>query len=168
MNIQVRHDILVSGRDLAECERRVHHFFDTTQLVRYDEIHIDRHKSFCAADDHFTGQLEAAMSVNRKTVAKLLTELQEAGCRSLEDVANVQQGLASKLFHTIAHMLDGFFGVDSRFFDLDMASHRLSGKKIKQIEKDPQAYYLLAVTGIAGKEVEGVQNIKRKQKADHV
>lgn len=145
MNLRVSHTILVSGTDLSACEKRVLRFFDTTQLVHYDDIRIIREHSCSALDPTFQSLLDKALEKNRERLKSLLAELQAEGYTTLADLVDLPQGYLSKILHTLAHMEDGFFGIDADFFDLDESSYRLSRRRELEIRRQPGNCWLLSV-----------------------
>ncbi len=145
MILFVEHDMLVSGPDLDTCERRVRLFFAKSQLVHYDSVEIDRQHSVNGVDPRFNELLQEAIAENRQILGELLAKLQEEGCTDLTDLLALPQGFKSKLLHTISHLLDGFFGIDSRFFDIDEISHWLTEDRRRQLAEQPEQCWLLRV-----------------------
>ena len=145
MNLRVCHTLLISGENLAACTRRALHFFDTTQLVHYDDINIVKNQSCSAQSDIFQPLLDEALQKNRDQLQDLLGELQADGYTTIADLLDLPQGFQSKILHTIAHMEDGFFGIDAEFFDLDESSYRLSERRKLEIRQQPDTCWLLTV-----------------------
>jgi hypothetical protein len=78
----------------------------------------------------------------------LLAEFADLGYESLTDLASVPQGYESKLLHTITHLLDGFFGLDSFFYNLVEESNWISAPFLAKIGKCKEAdFYLVHVQG---------------------
>jgi len=145
MALHVTHTLLVNGKDLAACRRRVLHFFATTQLVHYDQINILGELSCPADAPAFQGLLNTALQRNQDRTQKLLAELQANGYSTTFDLLNLPQGFLSKTLHTIAHMKDGFFGIDAAFFDLDNSSCQLSERRQREIQERPEHCWLLTI-----------------------
>ncbi len=145
MNLRVRHTLLVSGEDLAACTKRALHFFETTQLVHYDDIRILEECSCSARSESFQTLLDEALQENRKRLKSLLTELEADGYTTLIDLLDLPQGYQSKILHTIAHIEDGFFGIDAGFFDLDESSYRVSERRKLEIRQQPDRCWLLTI-----------------------
>ena len=145
MILFAEHDMLMSGPDLATCERHVRLFFAKSQLVHYDSVEIDRHHSVNGADPRFKELIQAAIAENKRILGELLSKLQEEDCATLEDLLTLPQGFKSKLLHTISHLLDGFFGIDSRFFDIDEISHWLTEARQRQLGEQPEDCWLLRI-----------------------
>lgn len=147
MILSMEHDLLVSGPDRETCEHHIRLFFDKSQLVHYDSIDFDRPRCVNGADPRFHDLLHSAIAGNRKILAELLAKLRDEGCTSLDDLLVMPQGFMSKLLHTMCHLLDGFFGVDSRFFDIDEISHWLTENRRKELERTPERCWLMRVRG---------------------
>ena len=147
MDLEVPIDVLVAGEDFASCHHRVSRFFDRTMLIRFDEVRVDEKESINAADQAFWARLDEGVSANRKVVDELVASLQEEGVATLEDLQKQEQGYLTKILHTIAHLLDGFIGIDSRFYSLEEDSHSVSKALRNSINENPQQYWLLRVMG---------------------
>lgn len=145
MILSVEHDILVTGSDLATCEQRVLLFFEKSQLVHYDSITVDGAASMNATDSRFARLLEQGIAGNRRTLEDLLDKLVQEGCRDIEDIITLPQGFQSKMLHTICHLLDGFFGIDTHFYDIDEMSHWITDTRQQQVEESPALCWLLKV-----------------------
>ena len=90
-------------------------------------------------------RLKENLLANRKVVAELLQNLKEEGFADVDDLKGVEKGYVSKIFHTIAHLLDGFIGIDSRFYNLEEDSHGVSRDLKRKIHISPQNYWILSV-----------------------
>jgi len=138
------HEFLVSGPDIETSQRKTRFFFDHNLLVRYDTVDIV--KAITAEHPEFWPRIELGEAANRKALADLLAELSQEGYGQLEDVLRMGQGYQSKILHTIAHLLDGFFGIDTYLYNLEDDSHWLSRETRQKIAGSPQDYWLLKVT----------------------
>ncbi len=145
MNLLVCHTLLISGKDLAACTKRALHFFKTTQLVHYDDIKIIEERCCSARSELFQTLLDEALLKNRERLKSLLAELQDDGYTTLIDLLDLPQGYQSKILHTIAHIEDGFFGIDAGFFDLDESSYRVSERRKLEIRQQPDRCWLLTI-----------------------
>ncbi len=159
MNFHVCHTLLVSGEDLAACTKRVLHFFKTTQLVHYDDIKIIEERCCSARSGSFQTLLDEALLKNRERLKSLLAELQDDGYTTLTDLLDLPQGYQSKILHTIAHIEDGFFGIDAGFFDLDESSYRVSERRKVEIRQQPDSCWLLTIAASSTGE-NGFEQIK--------
>lgn len=149
MNRISRHKILLAGRSFSHCQQQVHRFFDLTSLVIYDCIEVSEEKSFSGADTDFFQKIRYAERKNRKLVQGLIAELAKDGVHSLEDLQEVRQGYQSKTVHILSHLLDGFVGIDSYFYNLLDDSHWLPEDRARAIQIDPARHWLLHVDGFA-------------------
>jgi hypothetical protein len=140
-----QHEILVRGSDFDTCKKKVLHFFEKYQLVRYSYIYILKDESLSAASPDFEGRLQKAILNNRQIVHDLIKELQGEGVITLDDLQELPQGYKSKMLHTVTHFLDGFFGIDTYFYNLEDDSHWVSEELHKKIEASPSGYWLLAL-----------------------
>jgi hypothetical protein len=150
MDLEVSLDVLVAGEDFASCHHRVSRFFDRTMLLRFDEVRIDEKESINAADQAFWERLDEGISANRKTIGELAANLRQEGFGSFEKLQSLEKGYLTKIFHTIAHLLDGFIGIDSRFYSLEEDSHSISNALRKQITAEPQRFWVIRVVGKIG------------------
>lgn len=145
MQLDVSHLILVLAPDFARGRDYLQRFFAKTQLVRYDLVEVDP-AAACGADHpEFWPRLEAGIGRNQAVLAELLAELKASGIRSLDDLQHLSQGYQSKLAHTVAHLLDGFFGIDTVFYNMPEDSHWLSDQLREEIRRNPDDYQLLRV-----------------------
>jgi hypothetical protein len=146
-SLEILHDILVAGSDFASCSQRVNRFFDRTMLIRYDRILIIENESISGTDGSFKKRIGAGLAANQKILAGFLADLKEEGFASLDDLPSLEKGYLSKILHTIAHLQDGFIGVDSRFYNLEEDSHGISRNLQQKIAMAPGNYWLLMVKG---------------------
>lgn len=144
-SLTITHRLLVDGPDFTSCCQRVERFFARTILVKYDSVRIDAAQSCAATDPRFWEKVEQGLTANRETVADLLAELKASGTTALDDLGDLPQGYASKTLHTLAHLLDGFIGIDSNFYNLIDDSHWLSDQQRGRIKAAPAAHWLLSV-----------------------
>ena len=146
-DLEIPHDILVAGTSFQTCRQRVHRFFDRTTLIHYDEILVVEPESVSSADRRFRERMAAGIAANRNVLGELLANLQEEGFTTLEDLQSLEKGYLSKILHTVAHILDGFIGIDSRFYNLEEDSHTVSRDLLNKILADPGSHWILSVKG---------------------
>ena len=91
--------------------------------------------------------LQEGLAANHQAIGELLENLKDEGFTTLEDLQGVEKGYVSKIFHTIAHLLDGFIGIDSRFYNLVEDSHDISRDLQQNILAAPQNYWIIKVKG---------------------
>ncbi len=165
MRLEVTHSILVQGQSFSECREHVLGFFAKTTLVHYDGVRVVEEESFSADDARFEAGLEKGIGANRQALKDLLAELQEGGSVALQDLIHLPQGYQSKVIHTLAHLLDGFIGIDTCFYNLLDDSHWLDESRRAAIKDSPKEYWLLLVHGyleaLGGKEVAALRTFER-------
>ncbi|MFZ5775161.1 MAG: hypothetical protein ACOY3Z_06740 [Thermodesulfobacteriota bacterium] len=150
MRLSVTHRMLAMAPDMERASAHVLRFLDRTQLVRYDAVRVVAADSCGATDPRFWPWLEEGISGNRQVLDKLLSELRSAGTRDFADLPGLPQGFQSKILHTMAHLLDGFFGIDSQFYCLPEDSHWVGPGLRKQIETSPEDFWLITVEATLG------------------
>ena len=137
------HLLLTPGTGQADAQARVEHFFARNFLVKYDRVTIMAERTLGAGQPAFWGRMEEGVAANRRRVEGLLAELQAGGFEKLTDLAAMRQGYESKLLHTVTHLLDGFFGVDTVFFNLEEDSHGVSDRLAATIRAHPEKFWLV-------------------------
>ena len=145
MNFDGIHTLLVRGKGFSLCRQRVEKFFARNFLVKYNTVEVVTAKSYSAADPAFWPALKKGIHCNRRQVAELIKELQEAGFETINDLGSIPQGYESKVLHTITHLVDGVFGVDTCFYNLEEDSHGLTEKLADLIRATPGEFHLLTV-----------------------
>ena len=141
------HEILVKGADFEACKKRVLDFFGRYQLVRYSRIIVMERESLPASSPDFVKRIDKAVIENRRILHKLAEELQAEGVSTFRDVVELTQGYRTKILHVITHFLDGFFGIDTFFYNLDEDSHWVSDEMMGAIRDNPSHYWLICIEG---------------------
>ena len=139
------HEILVNGPGFEPCKRKVLLFFEKYQLVRYNLLSINESMSVSASNPAFHGRLREAILANHTILDGLIRELREEGVEILDDLNTIPQGYKTKLLHIITHFVDGFFGIDTYFYNLIEDSHWVSDKMWDKILSTPSAFWLLSL-----------------------
>ena len=139
------HEILVRGVDFETCTEKMLHFFEKYQLVRYSHINLLQNNCVSASMPEFRTKIEQAIHKNHQILNELVEELHKEGIVTLKDLRELQQGYKTKMLHTITHFLDGFFGIDTYFYNLEEDSHWISEGLQRRIQEKPSLYWILAV-----------------------
>lgn len=142
-----QHNILLGGDSFACCKQQVHKFFDLTSLVIYDCVEIREQQSVSGLNADFIEIIDQAQKENREIAGRLIANISQAGINKTEDLINIQQGYLSKTLHILSHLLDGFIGIDSYFYNLLDDSHWLSPETRQLIQQNPAHYWLVHVDG---------------------
>ena len=146
-DLEISHDILIAGSDFESCRQQVERFFKRTMLIRYDKVAVSENESIRGTAEDFRARIEAGLNANRKVLGEFLANLKEEGFSSIDDLRSLEKGYLSKVLHTIAHLQDGFIGIDSRFYNLEEDSHGISRHLQQKIAATPHGYWILRVTG---------------------
>lgn len=139
------HWLLCAGDNFATARNSVLTFFSKSILLFYDDVTAVEHASCSAEDERFWKELEDGIAENRLVLRGFLDDLQAEGCRQIDDLTALPLGYPSKMLHIIAHLLDGFIGIDSVFYNLLEDSHWLSDGLRGTIRKTPTRYWLIRV-----------------------
>jgi hypothetical protein len=148
-SVDAGHEFLVQGRDLSACSGKIRSFLDDYQLVRYGRAVIDDSLSLRGDDPRFPARLQEALDENARRVRGFLAELRGEGVERIEQLEELPQGYQSKTLHTVTHLLDGFFGIDSFFYNLVEGSHGVSEALKEKISSAPGDYMLVSVRASA-------------------
>jgi hypothetical protein len=139
------HKMLVMAPDFDAAEKKVLHFFEKYELVRYSFIEIKGNESMPASDQQCEQRIREAILENRQILNGLVQELQDEQVRTLDDLKDLPQGYKSKMLHVITHFVDGFFGIDTYFYNLTEYSHWVTQPFWDKIRATPADYWLLSV-----------------------
>ncbi len=142
-NIEIRHLLLACAPDRHTAENDVLRFIQQNKLVRYDNVTVEMTCS--AKQPEFMPMIEQGTQGNQAASKKMLTELMSEGYSSVLDLATLPQGYLSKLLHTVAHLQDGFFGIDSALYNLVEDSHQVSTRLSREMEQRPGEFWAVKV-----------------------
>lgn len=137
------HVILVRGSDSYSSKEKTLQFFQTYQLVRYSRISI--RESLQPTHPDFWEKIEKAILKNHHILNELIKELEGEGIVTIKDLATMPQGYKSSMLHTITHIVDGFFGIDTYFYNLEEDSHWISTELKEEIKQHPDLYWLFSI-----------------------
>lgn len=148
------HWLLTEARDFTTASAAVLTFFKKSLLLSYDTVCVIESDSFAASDARFWPALEGGVAENALVLRGFLDDLRAEGCRVIEDLAVLPVGYPSKVLHLIAHLVDGFIGIDSVFYNRIEDSHGLSAALREKIHSQPSHYWLIRVEAGFGTEEE--------------
>jgi len=138
-----RHLFLATGSTPEQARQQTLHFMNTTRLIAYQSTGINDEEIQSGLSTDFWSGIEAGITANRAFCKSLMVELQETGLTGIEDLLTIPHGYPSKLLHILTHMLDGFIGIDSVFYNLAEDSHWLSAPLRATIQQNPENYWLV-------------------------
>lgn len=157
------HLLLTPGTDRNAAQARVQHFFAKNFLVKYDHVTVLAERTINAGEADFWKRQKDGIAANRQLLEELLGELREGGFDKLTDLTEMRQGYESKVLHTVTHLLDGFFGVDTVFYNLEEDSHGLSDRLAAAIKANPAGFWLVEArcTSDTGHDADQLDLIRR-------
>jgi hypothetical protein len=141
------HIFLVEAESPEQALSQVVKFLSSYQLVRYDRFEVKREEIISVHDERFWEVLEKGLQKNYEILQGFIGELKSEGYQLVDDLRSLPQGYLSKLVHLIAHFVDGFFSVDSYFYNLIEDSHFLSPYLKRRILIGRQNFYLIPAIG---------------------
>ena len=141
------HIFLVEAESPEQALSQVVKFFSSYQLVRYDRFEVKREEIISVQDERFWEVLEKGLQKNYEILQNFIGELKSEGYQLVDDLRSLPQGYLSKLVHLIAHFIDGFFSVDSYFYNLIEDSHFLSPYLKRRMLIGRQNFYLIPAIG---------------------
>jgi len=159
-DIETRHIMLACAPDRETAVSDALRFTQHNKLVHYDNVYVDT--VFSAEQPEFWSMMEEGTGRNRETSEKLLTELVQEGYTSILDLAALPQGYLSKLLHTVAHLQDGFFGIDSGLYNLAEDSHQISARLRGDMAHNPGIYWAVEVRCVYFHHEDAFDALKKK------
>jgi len=145
MEYPVSHYFLVRSQSGELAGRHVKQYLRGNQLISYAEFFVRPEEILNGADALFWPTLAQGLAANDRFARRMLDHLKEEGVTTLEQLPDLQQGYVTKVLHTLTHLLDGFIGVDSVFYNLTEDSHRVSAGLREAIRSTPAVYWLVPV-----------------------
>jgi len=145
MGITKTHWMLCAGEDYAAAQTAVVAFFRKSILLAYDAIEVVEAGSWSAESEMFWEEVERGEVANRVVLQDFIDDLRAEGYLEFNDLPSLSVGYPSKLLHIIAHLVDGFIGIDSVLYNMVEDSHWLSDGVRAEIRKKPSRYWLLRV-----------------------
>ncbi len=140
----VDHLFLVKAQDFNEACERIRRFLKKYQLVAYESISF-KENGLQPFNPLFWQTLEEGLCRNKAFVKENLKLLHDEGFEKTLDLQDIPQGYLSKQLHVIVHFLDGFFGIDSFFYNLIEDSHWLSKGLYQELKVNPNLFWLVKV-----------------------
>jgi hypothetical protein len=145
MEYPISHYFLVHSESDRLAAQHVERYLAGNQLISYAEAFVRPEEVLNGTDDRFLPVLEYGLAANRIFARRMLDHLKEEGITTLEQLLELQQGYATKVLHTLTHLLDGFSGIDSVFYSLVEDSHWISDGLFERIRTAPAEYWLVPV-----------------------
>lgn len=143
MDYQVSHYFLVCSQSGKAAGLHVEHFLAGNQLITYADFFVKPDEILNGMDDRFWPTLEQGVTANKIFARRMLEHLKKEGLTTLDQLLELKQGYATKVLHTLTHLLDGFIGIDSVLYNLVEDSHQVSEVLTEAIRKSPANYWLV-------------------------
>ncbi|PID72439.1 MAG: hypothetical protein CSB34_02155 [Desulfobulbus propionicus] len=142
---KISHYFLVEADTAKLGEEQVHHYLKGNQLVTYSHLVIREEEVIGSKDQRFWPTLNRGVQKNMNVAISLVDTLKEEGVTTLEELVQMREGYLTKVLHTLAHLLDGFIGVDSIFYNLVEDSHRVTSGLRETIDNEVEKFWLIPV-----------------------
>ena len=143
MDYPVSHYFLVCSQSGKAAGLHVERFLAGNQLISYADFFVRPEEILNGMDDRFWPTLEQGVAANKIFARRMLEHLKKEGLTTLDQLLELKQGYATKVLHTLTHLLDGFIGVDSVLYNLVEDSHQVSEELTEAIHKTPAEYWLV-------------------------
>ncbi len=118
-------------------------FLAGNQLISYADFFVRPEEILNGVDDQFWPTLENGVGANKIFARRMLEHLKKEGLTTLDQLLELEQGYATKVLHTLTHLLDGFIGIDSVLYNLVEDSHQVSEVLSEAIHNTPAKYWLV-------------------------
>lgn len=145
MDYPVSHYFLVRAQSARLAGQHVERYLAGNQLITYADFLFHEEEVLNGTDKRFRPTLDHGLAANRAFAQRMLNHLKEEGVTSLDQLPHLEQGYVTKVLHTLTHLLDGFIGIDSVFYNLLEDSHQVSGALAADIQDSPTAYWLVPI-----------------------
>ncbi len=145
MEYPISHYFLVRTQSAELAARHVERYLAGNQLISYAEFFVYANEVLGVPHAQFGETLELGLAANDVFARQMLDQLKEEGVTTLEQLLHLKQGYATKLLHTLTHLLDGFIGIDSVLYNLVEDSHWVSAELTAAMRAKPGEYWLVPV-----------------------
>ncbi len=156
----VEHLFLVGAQDQKSAVSRVKNFLSRYQLVAYEKVEI-LPEVYQPDTPTFWERLKEGIARNRAFLEEGLKTLYNEGFKKVLELKDLPQGYLSKELHVVVHFLDGFFGVDSSFYNLEEDSHWVSRHLQQTLRNNPKEFWLIKVRASSLTEEPLFERLKR-------
>ena len=142
---KISHLFLVEAESPQEGTEQVEHYLKGNQLITYSDLVIRPEEIIGSKEGRFWPMLEKGIAKNMDFALSLVETLKDEGVETLDGLVQMEEGYLTKLLHTLTHLLDGFIGVDSVFYNLVEDSHRISRTLKMSVDTECEKYWLIPV-----------------------
>ncbi|MDD2463408.1 MAG: hypothetical protein PHI97_05375 [Desulfobulbus sp.] len=145
MEYPISHYFLVRSPSSQAAASHVERYLSGNQLISYAEFFVQPEEVLGGDHDKFWDTLGLGLAANDVFAHRMLEHLKEEGVTTLNQLLSLKQGYATKILHTLTHLLDGFIGIDSIFYNLVEDSHWVSEELSEAIRGHVGGYWLVPV-----------------------
>jgi hypothetical protein len=145
MEYPISHYFLVRSQTALMASQHVERYLDGNQLISYADFFVQPEEVLGGDHAQFWDTLRQGLAANDVFARRMLQHLKEEGVRTVDQLLTLKQGYATKILHTLTHLLDGFIGIDSAFYNLVEDSHWVSGELAEAIRVAGAEYWLVPV-----------------------
>lgn len=142
---KISHLFLVEAESPEEGTEQVEHYLKGNPLITYSDLVIRPDEIIGSKEGRFGPMLEKGIAKNMDFALSLIETLKSEGVETLDGLVHMEEGYLTKLLHTLTHLLDGFIGVDSVFYNLVEDSHRISRTLKMSVDTEREKYWLIPV-----------------------
>jgi hypothetical protein len=149
MEYPISHYFLVHSQTALLATQHVERYLSGNQLISYSEFFVEPEEVVGGDQGQFWDTLGRGLTANDTFAKRMLNHLKEEGVTTVDQLLDLKQGYATKILHTLTHLLDGFIGIDSVFYNLVEDSHWVSEELSEIIRAGGKEYWLVPVrTGL--------------------
>ena len=141
----VAHLFLAQAQSAGNACRHVDRFLTDNPLLSYDNLRVLPEEANRADEEAFWDGMDEGLLANRSFAHRMVSHLEKEGVQNLRQLVDLQHGYATKVLHTLVHLLDGFIGIDSVLYNLVDDSHEVSQSLRRAMRDNPSRYWLVRV-----------------------
>ncbi|WP_448873584.1 hypothetical protein [Desulfobulbus propionicus] len=145
MEYPISHYFLVRSQSAVLAIQHVERYLSRNQLITYAEFFVRSEEVLGRDHERFWETLERGLAANTAFARQMLAQLKEEGAFTVDQLLGLKQGYATKILHTLTHLLDGFIGIDSVLYNLVEDSHWVSEELSQAIRTGAEAHWLVPV-----------------------
>nr|WP_321464675.1 hypothetical protein [uncultured Desulfobulbus sp.] len=145
MEYPISHYFLVRSKSGIAAAHHVERYLAGNQLISYAEFFVQPEEVLGGDHEKFWDTLGMGLVANDVFARRMLAHLKDEGVTTLDQLLELKQGYATKILHTLTHLLDGFIGIDSVFYNLVEDSHWVSDELSEAIRGRVSEYWLVPV-----------------------
>lgn len=143
--LPIAHLFLAQAGTAEEACRHVERYLTGNPLLSYDTLQVLPEEANRGDEEAFWDTMDEGLLANRSFAHRMVGHLEKEGVQNLRQLAELRQGYATKVLHTLVHLLDGFIGIDSVLYNLIDDSHDVDHQLRRTMRDNPSRYWLVRV-----------------------